>query len=321
MTGNSATELLHMYERYADDVEVIEPGEDDLDSPDRIRRQLAEGVKRGQLWMAKDADGRSSYVVVLGLGDDPRTAAVIPLSNDEHDETADSLVVEKGAPLNVTVVVWPAFRTIIPICVLYKPLKSFMPATVDALESGDPKKADPADIVRIGAEAQNEDSPALDDRDDIALTLVLWHAQCAQLPPLGQLDAHGNDDGDALEAYSQALKDVLGLEPQIRLAVVRGNLALNAVQQREMERAGFPQPPKKSTAIPDDYLILAEQPEFHEMAERIDPHRPERARLAMAQKAAYGLAARTTGHGTAALRGAFLKAAEQLLDKGRDDSR
>ncbi|MBT1176521.1 hypothetical protein JS532_02940 [Bifidobacterium callimiconis] len=317
MTTRSLTDMLRLYQEHADDIEIIEPDENDLDSPERIRKQRAEGVKRGQLWMAKDNDGNSSYVLVTALCDDPRMATIVPLSNGKRMETADSLVIEKGAPLETPMVAWPAFRTAIPISLLFKPLKEFSPATVDSIEDNDPAKADPNDVVRYGTDPDDEMSEAFDERDDAALLMIVWHARCADLPELGQLDRAADSASDDLEAYGRALQDVLGLKPQIRLAVMRGQLALNASQRRKMAQAGFPEAPRKQEAIPDDYLILAEQPEFYEIAERINPANPQQARLDMARKAAYGLAARTTGHGTAALRGAFLKAAEQLAeDKG-----
>ncbi|RSX52023.1 hypothetical protein [Bifidobacterium callimiconis] len=313
MTTRSLTDMLRLYEQHVDDIEIIEPDENDLDSPERIRRQRAEGVRRGQLWMARDHDDNLSYVLVTALCDDPRMAMVIPLSNDERMETADSLVIEKGAPLEIPMVAWPVFRTAIPISLLFKPLKEFAPATVDAIEGNDPAKADPNDVIRHGTDPDDEMSEAFDERDDTALIMIVWHARCADLPELGQLDRAEDGASDDLEAYGKALQDVLGLKPQIRLAVMRGQLALNVSQQRKMAKAGFPKAPQKQEAIPDDYLILAEQPEFYEIAEQINPANPQQARLDMARKAAYGLAARTTGHGTAALRGAFLKAAEQLV--------
>lgn len=323
-TARSLTDMLRLYEEHADDIEIIKPGKDDLDSPERIRRQRAEGVKRGQLWMAKDDDGNLSYVLITALCDDPRTAMAIPLTNDERMETADSIVIEQGAPLEVPMVAWPMFRTAIPINLLFKPLKEFAPETVDAIECDDPSKSASTDIVRRGNDPDDEESAAFDERNDAALVMIAWHTRCDRLPALGQLDSQqaeangdrdGNDNGD-LEAYSRALQDVLKLKPQIRLAVMRGSVSLNADQQRKMAQAGFPEMPKKTDAIPDDYLILAEQPEFYEFAEQINPANTEQARLDIARKAAYGLAARTTGHGTAALRGAFLKAAEQLGAKG-----
>lgn len=319
MTTTNLTDLLHLHEQYDDDdIEIIELGEEDLDSPERIRKQLSEGVKRGQLWMARDSKGKSCYVLIASLCDDPRTAAIVPLSNDLHAETADSLVIEQGSPLNMPMVAWPDFKAIIPINLLYKPMKEFAPATVDALESGDPLKASPADVVRQGNDPQDEDGFAFDIRDAIVLTVALWHAKCADLPELGQLDRQNGQADDAFEAYSRALQEVLGLAPSVRLAVMRGSQPLSDAQQRKMERAGFPSVPRKSEAIPDDYLIMAEQPEFYRAAELINPANPEQARQELARKAAYGLAARVTGHGESALRGAFLKAAEQLQEQGKE---
>lgn len=319
MTTDTFTNVHRLREQYGDDIVIVEPSGDDLDSPERINKQLAEGVKRGQLWMARDAEGQFCYVLITSVCDDPRMASVIPLSNDPQLETADALVIEQGAPLDEPMVAWPELKAIIPVRLLYKPLKDFAPATVNAIETNDPAKADPADTVRQGNDPQDEDSSTFDDRDDIAFTLVLWHAKCGQLPELNQLEHQDGQTGEDLESYNQALKDVLGLSASVRLAVMRGDLGLNRTQQGKMERAGFPAAPKKSEAIPDEYLIMAEQPEWYRAAERINPENPELARQELGRKAAYGLAARTTGNGEQAMRGAFLKAAEQLLrEQGKE---
>lgn len=302
----------------SDDVLFADLQPDDVDSPERISRQLAEGVKRGQLWSAADADGNMMYVLVTAVSNDRRTATVIPLSNDARMETANSLVIEEGSPLDIPMVAWPSLTAIIPVHLLRKPLKEFAPQTVSSIEHNDPALTAPQDSIRRGVDPEDGYSQAFDERDDIAVALIVWHGMCADLPVLGEGsidETTAQTDNGNLELYNQALHDVLKLKPSMRLAIIRGMIQLTPEQQHEMETAGFASMPSKYEQIPDDYMIMVEQPEWRSVVEKLNPEHPEVARLQLARKAAYGLAARTTGHGESAIRGALNKAADQLLEE------
>lgn len=161
------TEMLALYENATDPIEIIPPSGDDLDSPERIARQRAQGPRRGDMWMAVDEDGNDSYVMITMV--DGGRVTVIPLSNDAHDETRDSLVIER-TPLDAPMIAWPLCRTSIPARLLYRPMKGFDSAVVDAVEAGAPGEG-----VRRGMDPDDGMSPAFEDRDMAAITMIAWH--------------------------------------------------------------------------------------------------------------------------------------------------
>ncbi|RSX50606.1 hypothetical protein [Bifidobacterium samirii] len=328
----SLTDLLQIHDD--DDLDIVPMGADDLDSPERIERQRAEGVKRGQVWLASDygcglngnaddgdaddGDADSLYVMIADTdADDPRTVRVIPLSNDLRAETDDALVVEQGAPLGIPMVAWPTIPAIIPVRLLYKPLKQFTPATADAIIADDPAKADPSDTVRRGKDSDRNDSPFVENREDTIAILLAWHAMCAELPQLG-----AESDGDeyaideALVAYTNALKTVLHLSPQDYLAVSRGR-SLTSAQQKAMAKAGFPEQPRKKETIDDAYLIMAEQPQWRIAADKLAATGNGDPRMALAHKAQFELAARRSGRGADVVASAMRAAADGVLGKRR----
>ncbi|KAB8287103.1 hypothetical protein DSM100688_1878 [Bifidobacterium ramosum] len=330
---SSLTELLQSYDD--EDLELVPPSGDDLDSPKRIERQLAEGVKRGQVWLASDygcgigstadavaadsddaddLDDNSLYVLVAGVNtDDPRLVTVIPLSNDLRAETDDSLVIEQGSPLGEPMVAWPTIPAIIPVRLLYKPLKQFAPATVDAIVANDPAKADPADVVRQGETNEENDSPFVQNREDTIAILLKWHVMCAQLPKLHDGRKVTQHSKEELEAYADALETVLHLVPGQRLAVIRGK-ELTPEQQQQMTEAGFPESPYSKPVADDDYLIEVEQPLWRVAADAYaSSGLPGDPRERLAYKAQFELAARVNGHGATAVRGALHKIANEVI--------
>lgn len=325
----SLAELLGLHND--EDIAVVPPSGDDLDSPERIEHQLAEGIKRGQVWLASDyecglgktdktaddengLDHDSMYVMVADVNaDDPRMVTVIPLSNDLRAETDDSLVIEKGAPLGIPMVAWSTIPAIIPVRLLYKPLKQFAPATVDAIIAGDAAKADPADVVRRGETNEENDSPFVQNREDTIAILLAWHVMCSDLPKLHDEQKVTQHSTEELEAYADALKTVLHLSAGQRIAVSRGK-ALTAEQQQKMAEAGFPQSPYNKPTVDDDYLIEVEQPLWRAAADAYAASGlPGDPREGLAYKAQFELAARVNGHGVQALRGALHKAANEVL--------
>lgn len=309
------SEILALY-RDPDNIdhELVEPS-DDLFSPERIARQMQDGVKKGQLWIATDEE-HDMYVLIVDVdADDPRMAQIIPLSTDLRAETDDSLVIEQGSPLGEPMVAWPHIPAYIPVRVLIRPLKEFKPATVDAILADDPSLADPHDRLRRGVDSPKKDDMFVENREDTIAVLLQWRALCDKLPKLhddeGDVEEKPRHSKEELEAYSNALKTVLHMLPGQRLAVSRG-MALTPEQQRLMTEAGFPQSPYESH-VSSDYLIEAEQPRWREVADILaatnataDP------RESLARKAQFELAARVNGHGISAIRGALHKAADEI---------
>lgn len=335
-TEPTLTELLRTYSEH--DLKPVPLAADALGSPERIEAQLQEGVKRGQVWIASediltdDEDDNdeneegdydlpdSLYVMIVDVNaDDPRLATVIPLSDDLRVQTDDAMVIEDGSPLGSSTIAWPGIQAIIPVRLLSTPLKQFKPATVDAIASGDPSIADPADTVVRGASQGQDGSYLPENREDIIVTLLKWHAQCFTLPELhhskSTLEYSISED---LTRYNEALKTVLHLTPVQRIAISRGTLRLTDEQQKLMAEAGFDHEPKRDEIIDDDYLIMAEQPQWRSAAEALahtgdgtDP------RVQLAHQAQFGLAARTWGQGAKAVEDAMKKASERVLEQYR----
>lgn len=279
----------------------------DVADPEYRRRALEEGPHANQLWIA-DTDDNTEFLMIVGIDDDdPRIVHVIPMSNDPGEQTADGLVVDR-TPIGVPMVAWPALAIPIPIRVLDVPLGDF--------------------DTHI-AQAVTDDDAALDphvhraqDSEDFltAYALVSARARVFQhwwnigrhLPPLHQEDAIVFGVSDERKAYAEALKTVLGLNAVNRNAIMNHGMPLTAAQAKKMEHAGFAaEPPQTQEAIPDAYLIAAEQPRWRQLLDAMDIDGDD-ARLELARKAAFDLAARTSGHDEAAVNGALLKAVESM---------
>lgn len=335
-TEPTLTELLRTYSEH--DLKPVPLAADALGSPERIEAQLQEGVKRGQVWIASediltdDEDDNdeneegdydlpdSLYVMIVDVNaDDPRLVTVIPLSDDLRVQTDDALVIEKGSPLEQPTLAWPRIKAIIPMRLLSTPLKQFKPATVDAIVSNDVAIADPDDTVTPGTDQKPEDFFLPENREDIVTTLLKWHAQCFTLPKLHSKSTLEYSTSEDMAQYNEALKTVLHLTPAQRIAISRGR-QLTPEQQQKMADAGYAIQPRKQETIADDYLIMAEQPQWYEAAAAIAQANARAGvqddpRVKLAHKAQFELAARTSGHGEEAIRGAFRKAAESVIEE------
>lgn len=305
----SFTDLLNLYDQLEDDNPiVIPPSGDDLDSPERIERQLTEGVKRGQLWSAA-TDGDMLYVLVTGVDEDPRMATVIPLSNGLRAETDDSLVIG-NTPLDIEMVTWPDLKAIIPVRLLYKPLKELSESAVKAIESNNLRFAKKSDAIRRGHDSGKSDSPFVKNRDDIIDILITWHAMCFDLPKLGEddpeMEATVNPDRGK---YAEALITVLGLPFDAVDDVLDGKTQLTEEQQKQLNDAGFqvPDAPKRTFHLPEDLLVEVEQPIWRREADEYAQQTDEDPRLQLATEA-FKLAARPDGHGREAWRGTLREA-------------
>ncbi|MBW3080731.1 hypothetical protein [Bifidobacterium saguinibicoloris] len=317
--AQSFTELLGMYDQLKDtDTELIMPSGDDVDSPERIERQLAEGVKRGQLWIADQGDD-SLYVLVAEVNDDPRMATVIPLSNDLHSETDDSLVVG-NTPLDIEMVAWPGLQAIIPVRLLYKPLKEFPESAVKAIEHDDLRFAKKTDAIRRGHDNEERDSPFVENREDITAILLKWHAMCFDLPKLHEED----EDAEASMTpergtYAKALITVLQLPFDQVDDVLDGVVPLTDEQRASLADAGVqvPDAPKRTFHLPADLLVEVEQPAWRRDADEYAHRMDGDARVNLAQDA-FTLAARPNGYGRAAWRGALQDAYRNRLAENDD---
>lgn len=295
---------------------IIPPSGDDLNSPERINRQLAEGVQRGQLWLADYHDDRL-YVLIAQVNDDPRMATVIPLSTDMRAETSDSLIISE-TPLEKPMLAWPKLATVIPVRCLYKPLKEFSASVTRAIVDNNLRGAGSRSGIRRGTTHIIPDNVQWETREDALAVLVQWHAECFDLPKLhGDAQVEYGTDKN-LADYTQALQTVLHLSPAQRIAISRGTLQLTDEQQQQMAKAGFASQPQTQTIIGDDYLIMAEQPQWREAADALEQTHQGDPRVQLAHKAQFELAARVSGHGQQAIDGALQKAAEIALDEAAD---
>lgn len=311
----SFTEMLGMYEQLKGRTPVIiPPSGDDLDSPERIEKQLAEGVKRGQLWSAA-SDDDMLYLLITEVDEDPRMAHVIPLSNDMRAETDDSLVIG-NTPLETDMVAWPDLKAIIPVRLLYRPLKELSESAVKSIENDNLRFAKKTDAIRRGHDSGKSDSPFVESRDDITMTLIKWHAMCFDLPELGEGKETSVEEfrtDDSLVDDSKKVQEVLQLSPAERLAIARGK-ALTPEQQQMLADANVANQVRKEETIDDDYLIMAEQPRWRTAADAYAATNEGDPRMALAHKAQFELAARLSGHGKTAVEEALAKAAEGIIE-------
>lgn len=305
-TTRSFTELLGMYDQLKDtDTELVMPSGDDVDSPERIERQLAEGVKRGQLWIADQGDD-ALYVLVTEVNDDPRMATVIPLSNDLHSETDDSLVIG-NTPLDIEMVAWPGLKAIIPVRLLYKPLKELSESAVKAIENDNLRFAKKADAIRRGHDNEENDSLFVENREDITAILLKWHAMCFDLPKLHEEDEEAEVSTTPERGeYAKALITVLGLPFDQVDDVLDGATPLTNEQRAKLADAGVqaPNASKRTFRLPADLLVEVEQPVWRHDADEYAQRMDGDARVNLARDA-FMLAARPNGHGREAWRGAL----------------
>lgn len=176
------TEMLAYYESCGP-LTLVPPSDDDLMSPKRVAKQLAEGVKPGQLWIAGDneadyGNGLPNLLYVMVVETRGEFVTVVPLSTDLRAQTEDSWIIENGCPLEEPTVVWPRIKAIIPSRLLSTPLKEFKPATANAIIENDMTLADPADKLESGYDHEENEAPYVETREDNIATLLKWHTMC-----------------------------------------------------------------------------------------------------------------------------------------------
>lgn len=282
--------------------------------PQYRARALDEGPHANQLWLLEQ-HGHMEYAMVMNVDkDDPRLARVMPISNDPTEQTATGLIID-GTPIGIPLIAWPSLAIEIPVRLFDTPLGDFNAHTAAAMIGDDP---DANSHVARANDSENVDDllTAYAIYAGRATVFQHWWNIGRRLPPLHRAQQTEFGYSVARREYMRALGTVLKLKPTDRNAVMRGELKLTKAQQKRMDAAGFvPAPPQWQEEISDEYLIMAEQPywRMHLTDLEADAEDNGDVRLEMAHMAAFSLAARTSGHGEKALRGAFLKAIEQLL--------
>lgn len=279
----------------------------DVTDSEYRRRALEEVPHANQLWIAED-DDHVEFLMIAGIDDDdPRIVHVIPMSNDPGEQTADGLVIDK-TPIGMPMVAWPALGIPIPVRVLDTPLGDFCAGVAQAVTCDDPalnghvhRAEDPDDFLAAYAQVSER-----------AHTFQQWWAIGRHLPPLHQEQVIVFGVSEERKTYAEALKTALGLSAAQRNAIMNHGMPLTATQSKKMKQAGFPAaPPQAQEAIPDAYLIAAEQPRWRRILDDMDIDGDD-VRLELARKAAFDLAARTSGRDAAAVNGALLKAVESM---------
>ncbi|KAA8818756.1 hypothetical protein CSQ85_07780 [Bifidobacterium rousetti] len=309
-------------------------------------RMLDEGPSRGQLWLVDD-EHDAEYVFVVDRGrtedqsesdddqtarsadDDPRMIHVMVASCNTDDQTVGSMVIDGGGGAEAggavggaaegvgmfPVVVWPRLTIAVPLRLFDRPLCEYRPEQVRAAIHAEP---DPEYGVAAGHDPQEAWMPAYDRLRDRIRLFARWHALCATLPKMDD-DEDKYDTNDALSAYADGLRAVLGLSVPEVLAVMRGTLSLTEEQNAAMTQAGFTEIPRKRIVIQKSYLIRAENPRWRPVADAISERNPQvDSRYELARRA-FVLAARTSGHGDAAVDGALGQAALELSSEQRSE--
>lgn len=290
--------------------------------PANLIAMYMEGVKPGQLWLAEpyrtthDSGsneqpsrylGSSEFVLVTAIDEaDPRLVHVVPMSNDPSVQTERSVVVAES-PLGMPMVAWKQLAAVIPVRFLFRPLGSFDKETTGHLSQGESDE-------KLGIERGKRPLSQIgrENREFMfrAIRFAVWQAACSKLPKFEQED----EQQEALarqqrEAYMHALRTVLGMQAADRARVVRGVKKLTATQHKKMAKAGFPEPP--ADALPMQYQVMAEQPMWRPLVEKVD--RPEDETRAELSRAAFKLAARATGPRDSAIQARFEQVAKAML--------
>lgn len=280
-----------------------------LDDEKRIAAQLSKGPQHGDLWMATGM-GMSCYVLIVAvLREDPRLVLVVPLDSYLPAGEYGSLTI-KETPLGVPMIAWPKYAAIIPMRLLKKPLTGFPEDVVKAVMRNNPELSD-AVVPTVEHDDWDEEMHDLNLR-----AMIVWHKLCDTLPDLHQSEGieFGVDQG--LGDYYQALRNVLGLSPAECLAVNRGTRKLSKAEQKKMAVAGYAEQPQRQEAVPEDYLVMAEQPKWKALVDAFDEVPESEVRMQLARRAAFTLAARTDGYSKDALSAVFDKVSQDMISKG-----
>ena len=281
-----------------------------LTDPEKQRELMSKDIVPGQVWLA-EASSASEFVLVIAKTEDPRTMTVVPLSNNVKEQTERSLVIQE-TPLGSPMIAWPQLEATIPIRLLRIPLGDMPADIVNAIKSDETNSA-----LGISRGAVPRYSTGLENRHLLtrALRFIQWQKACEHLPQLGQSKQLEYKTDDNASDYMDALMDVLGLTPAECIEISRGGRQLTEKQQKLMEKAGYSTPIHHDEAIPDAYLIMAEQPRWNYVVNKFDTVPESEVRMRLARTAAFELAARPDGVGSDALEALFRKAASNMLEE------
>lgn len=83
-----------------------------------------------------------------------------------------------------------------------------------------------------------------------------------------------------------------------------------------MAVAGYAEQPQRQEAVPEDYLVMAEQPKWKALVDAFDEVPESEVRMQLARRAAFTLAARTDGYSKDALSAVFDKVSQDMISKG-----
>lgn len=318
------------------------PADSDLLDEQAIAQRLTQGIDSAQIWLAQDIDiettaeqttdsddtdeieeiesgdmtsPRMEYALIDRVDEeDPRLVWVIPMTNNEYIQNNTSLVIDK-TPLGVAMTAWPTARVRIPANVLSLPLKSLPDPVSSAVISN---KENP----RLGVLRGNNPTTVYDRRiiarnvRSMLETFLIWSLECASLPQLSTTDKtsvqHTPSRADLLR---QTVK-VLGVDPVEAGNIIEGSTKPTKAQRDALQAAGISLTavPKRKTTLPADLLIEVEQPMWRKtvlhyaLSKNIQA---PAARYALARDA-FELAARPTGYGRQAWRGALGQVAAEL---------
>lgn len=312
----------------------------DLLEPNAISERLSQGVGPAQIWLASDpdddedvADGaadfiddmdsiddadtaecdavsgsKAEYVLVDRVDEeDPRLVWVIPLVNNEYIQDGTALVIDQ-TPLGVAMTAWPRSRMRIPVHVLDVPLKSLPISTAQMIIAN---RENPDMGVVRGQVPQVARDKRIIDRyvHDMLETFLVWSLACAQLPPL---HVAGSSSLRRTPSRGELLRQVvqtLGVDPVEAGQLIEGDAKLTEVQRAALQAAGvsLESAVGRELTLPVDLLVEVEQPAWRQAtlyyAQTHGIQIPS-ARMALAQDA-FELAARPSGHGREAWRGAL----------------
>ena len=256
-------------------------------------RGMEQGVRRGQLWLAKDQASRMEYVVVESRDDDPRILTVVPMSDDPGMAMPGvSSVDAGGSPLEVSLFPMLHLRSDVPARLLCRPLGELDEDVVGAIARGAVARTAP---MPAESGLWMDDPMSLAGYETMKATMEDWHALCDRLPALPMRDDGASPFDERGAQLYDMLIDVLGLTVGQANAVYDGRRPLDDRQRRALIAAGArPQDLDFVFELPADLLIEVEQPVWRGKADAFALTHDGDPRLGLAREC-YALHARTKG--------------------------
>lgn len=263
-----------------------------ITDPQTLARRMNEGVRPGQLWVAKDEWSRMAYVLVEHVGHDPRVATVTPMSDDPGMAMPRTPVVEaQRSPLGVALAPITALRGEMPVRLLCTPLGDLDDSTMACIARFGP----PAE----GAQAEDgtwiDDPMSLASYADLADLMDDWRERCTRLPPMPKTPDYDSPFDERDAALYDMLIDVLGLTVPQANEVYDGKRALDERERLALIAAGaHPRELDFTFALPADLLVEVEQPLWRDKVEAFARTHEGDPCLGLAREC-YTLHARTKG--------------------------